>query len=162
MSLCFIPRLCRMTGAQGCCFASLGGKERENKAVTSLGKPEIHSLISLACFLAFVQGGREVGFDHFIVDVQEWELGIFTNTPLVCLPGYSQYPGAQHMPSSLPFPEMSFVPPVLQGTNVRSPSSFSDLLFPLFLPLCSITSLWSDEACPCLHSLLHVPRHSFL
>lgn len=51
-----------------------GGKERENKAVTSLGKPEIHSLISLAFFLAFVQGGKEVGFDNFIVDMQEWEL----------------------------------------------------------------------------------------
>lgn len=63
-----------MTGAQGCCFASLGGKERENKAVTSLGKPEIHSLISLAFFLVFVQGGKEVGFDNFIVDTQEWEL----------------------------------------------------------------------------------------
>lgn len=74
-SPCFLPSLCRMTGAQGCCFASLGGKKRENKAVTSLGKPEIHSLISLAFFLAFVQGGKEVGFDNFIVDVQEWELG---------------------------------------------------------------------------------------
>lgn len=54
-------------------------------------------------------------------------------------------------------------------SSLRSPrnssaisSCFPDLLFPLLLPLCAITSLWSDEACPRLHSLLHVPCHSFL
>lgn len=44
---------------------------REHKAVTGLGKPEIHSLVSLAFLLAVVQEGREVVLGNFIVDKQE-------------------------------------------------------------------------------------------
>lgn len=65
---------------------------------------------------------------------------------------------AQHTRSSLPSVEISSS----KDLKLKSPSCFSDLLFPLFLSLCSFTSLWPNEACPCLHSLLHVPCHSVL
>lgn len=58
--------------------------------------------------------------------------------------------------------EVSFSPLCSPRNSSAISSCFPDLLFPLLLPLCAITSLWSDEACPRLHSLLHVPCHSLL
>ncbi|XP_048640003.1 lateral signaling target protein 2 homolog isoform X1 [Marmota marmota marmota] len=39
---------------------------------------------------------------------------------------------------------------------------FEDLLFPLLFALGTAAPLWAGEACPCVHTLLHVPRHTLL
>ncbi|XP_047423108.1 lateral signaling target protein 2 homolog isoform X2 [Sciurus carolinensis] len=39
---------------------------------------------------------------------------------------------------------------------------FEDLLFPLLFALGTAAPLWAGEACPRVHTLLHVPRHTLL